>query len=94
MKPEPLKCKLQKDNINWAINKDENFCLVENFFYFDDIRSAVKGLLEEIEKKKAEVFKAAKEVGETSFHKGMIQGLLTVEEIIKEWLPDLFKERD
>ena len=59
-----------------------------------DNRSAVKGLLEKIKKKKAEVFEAAKEVGETSFHKGMIQGLLTAEEIIKKWFPDVFKERD
>ena len=46
MKPEPLKGKLQKDNLNIGENE---LMFIENFFYLEDVKSAVQGLLIDIE---------------------------------------------
>jgi len=55
-----------------------------SFFFADSIKSAVLGLLEDIEMEK-ERYKEIKEV---------VAGLCLAEEKIKKWFPDVFDENE
>jgi len=81
-----LKNKLQKDNIN--IGKNE-LLLVENFFYYDDVKSALQGLMEEIRLTDLEwvVYSdgSQKRMSEKERKELII-------EFIKKWFPDVVKD--
>jgi len=83
---KPLKNKLQKDNIN--IGKNE-LLLVENFFYYDDVKSALQGLIEEIRLTDLEwvVYSdgSQKRMSEKERKEIII-------EFIKKWFPDVVKD--
>jgi len=90
--PKPLKGKLQKDNINYSVTSEETFCLVENFFYFEDVKSACEWLLEQIREKRIEILKASEETGATDYLKGAMQAWFSAGELIKEAFADIFEE--
>ncbi len=54
MKPEPLKNKLKEDNTNGCVgmskNDIESYNYVENYFFKEDVKSAVEWLKKELEK--------------------------------------------
>ena len=84
IKIQPLKNKLQEDNIN--IGKNE-IMLVENFFYFEDVKLALQGLLNEIEEQKGliKMCDVCKSINK-------IENVIitdTLKSLIKKWFPDV-----
>ena len=100
-----LKNKLQKDNIN--IGKNE-IMLVENFFYFEDVKSALQGLINEVKReiKKIETdekyaqeednrlfIKMGKDIGYEGALAYLKQNILEEFLIkVKKWFPDVVKD--
>ena len=92
---KPLKNKLQKDNIN--IGKNE-LLLVENFFYYDDVKSALQGLLNDIEKlnknsRDCKIISISyKDLENISFENGYQLAMKKCIKLIKKWFSDVVKD--
>ena len=62
-------------------------------FKFEDVKSAVHGLLDEIEKA-IKYYTIQNALNESTFRNERIEGLKIAQELIKKWFPDVLEEVD
>jgi len=62
-----------------------------NFFFADDIKSAIQGLLEEIEEA-IKYYTIQNALNKSTFRNERIKGLKIAQSLIKKWFPDVCEE--
>jgi len=84
-KHKPLKNKIKEAP---TILLGEKAIGYKEIFFFEDVKSAVQGLLEEIEEA-IKYYTIQNTLNESTFRNERIEGLKIAKKLIKKWFPDV-----